>query len=82
MRVLYFSWVRERIGKSGEKIDTEANTVSDLINELVKMGDNYSSVFSDLGEIKVAVDQVFVTDFSHSLEEAEEVAFFPPVTGG
>ena len=46
------------------------------------MGDNYSSAFSDLGEIKVAVDQVFVTDFSYSLEEAEEVAFFPPVTGG
>ena len=37
------------------------------------MGDNYSSAFSDLGEIKVAVDQVFVTDFIHSLEEAEEV---------
>ena len=82
MQIYYFSWVRERIGKSGEKIDTEANTVSDLINELVKMGDNYSSAFSDLGDIKVAVDQVFVTDFSHSLEEAEEVAFFPPVTGG
>ena len=82
MQIYYFSWVRERIGKSGEKIDTEANTVSDLINELVKIGDNYSSAFSDLGEIKVAVDQVFVTDFSHSLEEAEEVAFFPPVTGG
>ena len=82
MQIYYFSWVRERIGKSGEKIDTEANTVSDLIKELVKMGDNYSSAFSDLGEIKVAVDQVFVTDFSHSLEEAEEVAFFPPVTGG
>ena len=82
MQIYYFSWVRERIGKSGEKIDTEANTVSDLINELIKMGDNYSSAFSDLGEIKVAVDQVFVTDFSHSLEEAEEVAFFPPVTGG
>ena len=82
MQIYYFSWVRERIGKSGEKIDTEANTVSDLINELVKVGDNYSSAFSDLGEIKVAVDQVFVTDFSHSLEEAEEVAFFPPVTGG
>lgn len=82
MQIYYFSWVRERIGKSGEKIDTEANTVSDLINELVKMGDNYSSAFSDLGEIKVAVDQVFVTDFSHSLEEVEEVAFFPPVTGG
>ena len=82
MQIYYFSWIREKIGKSGEKIDTEANTVSDLINELVKMGDNYSSAFSDLGEIKVAVDQVFVTDFSHSLEEAEEVAFFPPVTGG
>ena len=82
MQIYYFSWVRERIGKSGEKIDTEANSVSDLINELVKMGDNYSSAFIDLGEIKVAVDQVFVTDFSHSLEEAEEVAFFPPVTGG
>tara|TARA_B100000575_G_C23107316_1_gene639232 strand:- start:1106 stop:1354 length:249 start_codon:yes stop_codon:yes gene_type:complete len=82
MQIYYFSWIREKIGKSGEKIDTEANTVSDLINELLKMGDNYSSAFSDLGEIKVAVDQVFVTDFSHSLEEAEEVAFFPPVTGG
>ena len=39
MQIYYFSWVRERIGKSGEKIDTEANTVSDLIIELVKMGD-------------------------------------------
>lgn len=82
MEIFYFSWVRERIGKDRETIQTNASTVSDLINELLMRGDNYSAVFSDLEGIKVAVDQMFVDDFSYHISGAKEVAFFPPVTGG
>ena len=79
--LVYFSWIRERIGKSGESIETSATTVVQLIEELKKKDIRYSEVFSDLGSFRVAINQE-LADFDASIEEATEIAFFPPMTGG
>lgn len=79
--VLYFAWVRERIGLPKEKLDTEAATVSALIDELRAREERYAMAFSDLSALRVAVDQE-LTDFDAPLAGAREVAFFPPMTGG
>ena len=81
MDVLYFAWVRERIGLPRESIETEAATVADLVAELRAREDRYDLAFSDLSALRVAVDQR-LTDFGASIEGAREVAFFPPMTGG
>ena len=82
MQVYYFSWVREKVGTGHEEIQTNSNTVKDLIDELSSKGENYTLAFSNLEHIKVAVDQVFVSDLNHPIKNAKEIAFFPPVTGG
>lgn len=79
--ILYFAWVRERIGLPREQVETKATTVSELIAELRQREDRYDLAFSDLKAVCVAVDQTLV-DFDASLENAREVAFFPPMTGG
>lgn len=81
MDVLYFAWVRERIGLPKERVETEAKTVSALVDELRAREDRYDLAFSDLTALRVAVDQK-LTDFDASIEDAREVAFFPPMTGG
>ncbi len=79
--VLYFAWVRERIGLPKERIETEAATVAELVEELRAREERYAAAFLDLSAIRVAIDQELV-DFDTSLEGAREVAFFPPMTGG
>jgi sulfur-carrier protein len=79
--VLYFAWVRERIGGSREDIDTNAVTVADLVAQLAAKEDRYAMAFSDLTALRVAVDQVLTT-FDAPLAGVREVAFFPPMTGG
>ena len=79
--LIYFSWIRERIGKSGESIETKAETVVELIEELKKKDVRYSEVFSDLGSFRVAINPE-LTNFDASIIEAKEIAFFPPMTGG
>jgi molybdopterin synthase sulfur carrier subunit len=81
MDVLYFAWVRERIGVPREKIETSAITVADLVDELRTREERYEVAFSDLTALRVAVDQK-LTDFDAPLAGAREVAFFPPMTGG
>ena len=81
MDVLYFAWVRERIGLPKEKIETEAATVADLVNELRAREERYEVAFADLSALRVAVDQE-LTDFDAPLAGVREVAFFPPMTGG
>lgn len=81
MDVLYFAWIRERIGLAKERIDTEAATVRDLVAELVAREERYAAAFADTSALRVAVDQE-LTDFDAPLEGAREVAFFPPMTGG
>jgi len=79
--LIYFSWIRERIGKSSESIETRAATVIELIEELKEKDVRYSEVFSDLGSFRVAINQE-LSNFDASIIEAKEIAFFPPMTGG
>lgn len=81
MDILYFAWVRERIGIPREAIDTQANTVAELIDELRQREPRYEMAFADLSSLRVAVDQQ-LSDFDALLADAREVAFFPPMTGG
>lgn len=79
--VLYFAWVRERIGLPKERIETTAVTVADLVEELKAREERYEAAFADLRALRVAVDQE-LTGFDAPLAGVREVAFFPPMTGG
>jgi sulfur-carrier protein len=81
MDVLYFAWVRERIGSPKERIETNAITVTELIEELRAKEERYEVAFSDLSALRVALDQE-LSDFDAPLAGVREVAFFPPMTGG
>ena len=79
--VLYFAWVRERIGVPKESVESDAETVADLVEELMSREERYKVAFSDLSSVRVAVDQK-LADIEAPLAGAREVAFFPPMTGG
>jgi molybdopterin synthase sulfur carrier subunit len=81
MDVLYFAWVRERIGHPKDKVETGAATVRELVEELRGREARYEAAFADLDALRVAVDQE-LADFDASLSGVREVAFFPPMTGG
>jgi molybdopterin synthase sulfur carrier subunit len=79
--ILYFAWVRERIGLPKERVETDAATVAALVEELKSREDRYAAAFADTSALRVALDQE-LSDFSASLVGVREVAFFPPMTGG
>ena len=79
--LLYFAWVRERIGEARERVETEAATVADLVAELAAREPRYAQAFSDLTALRVALDQE-LSEFDAPLAGVREVAFFPPMTGG
>lgn len=79
--VIYFAWVRERIGIPRERVDTDATTVAALVAELSAREPRYAAAFADLGSLRVAVDQE-LSSFDAPLAGVREVAFFPPMTGG
>jgi molybdopterin synthase sulfur carrier subunit len=79
--VLYFAWVRERIGLPREKVETSALTVTGLVEELRAREDRYAAAFADVSALRVALDQE-LSSFDAPLAGVREVAFFPPMTGG
>lgn len=81
MTILYFAWVRERIGIPRETVESDAQTVAELVEELVAREARYAAAFADISALRVAVDQT-LTDFDAPLAGVSEVAFFPPMTGG
>lgn len=83
MKILYFAWVRERVGKSEEVIDLPADvaTVADLVAHLTSLGEEYAHAFENPKVVRAAIDQVHVKPAA-ALAGAREVAFFPPMTGG
>ena len=81
MQVLYFAWVRERIGMPREQIETNAATVAELIDELRTREPRYELAFSDMSAIRVALDQE-LCEVDAPLAGVREIAFFPPMTGG
>ena len=83
MKLLYFAWIRTKLGVSEELIDVppDIKNVKGLIDWLISQGDAYKTVFSDLSLLRVAVNQEYV-DLDHTITSDDEIAFFPPVTGG
>jgi molybdopterin synthase sulfur carrier subunit len=81
MDILYFAWVRERIGLPRERVETGAQTVHELVAELRAREARYEAAFADLSALRVAIDQE-LSDFDAPIAGAREIAFFPPMTGG
>lgn len=79
--ILYFAWLRERIGLPRETVQTGASTVRELVAELAARDDWHKAAFADLSAVRCAVDQQ-LAELDTSLDGAREVAFFPPMTGG
>ena len=78
MDVMYFAWVRERIGLPRERVETQAATVNELVAELMAREERYAAAFADTSALRVALDQV-LSDFDAPLAGVREVAFFPPM---
>ena len=83
MNLLYFAWVRQKIGKSEETFALPAGiaTVRALAGHLRARGGGYGDAFADLSRLRAAVNQEHVP-FDAPVGPDDEVAFFPPVTGG
>ncbi|KZD24113.1 molybdopterin converting factor subunit 1 [Tardiphaga sp. 1201_B9_N1_1] len=83
MKVVYFAWVRERIGKAEETVEPPAavRTVGDLIGWLSTRGDEYAYAFETPKVIRAAIDHTHVRPDT-VIAGAREIAFFPPMTGG
>ena len=83
MKLKYFAWVRERIGKTEETIEPPENirTVADLIGWLAQRGEDYAYAFETPRVIRAAIDHTHVKPEA-MIAGAREIAFFPPMTGG
>ncbi|MHA6720011.1 molybdopterin converting factor subunit 1 [Sphingomonas sp. RS6] len=83
MQLLYFAWVRERIGCGEERIDPpeDVRSVADLIAWLATRSDGHAAALAEPDRLRTAIDQRFVP-LDAPLAGAREVAIFPPVTGG
>jgi len=83
MNVLYFAWVRQKIGHSEDVIEHNPSlrTVGDLAAFLCAQGGGYAEAFADMSRLRAAVNQVHAS-LDTVLAAGDEVAFFPPVTGG
>lgn len=81
--ILYFAWVRERIGKDSESIEHPGAdaTIATLIGQMAERGGGYAEAFAEPDRVRAALDQVFVP-LDAKLGNARELALFPPVTGG
>ena len=83
MKLLYFAWVRERLGKAEEQIDPPAGvaTVGELMAWLARRGEEYAHAFENPKVIRAAIDKTHV-GAQAPIGKATEIAFFPPMTGG
>ncbi len=83
LRIQYFASIRETLGRSEEELELPAQvgSVQDLIDHLSSVNSSFQRVFSAQNKVLAAVNQT-VVDLDHPLSENDEVAFFPPMTGG
>jgi sulfur-carrier protein len=83
VRLVYFAWVRERIGKAEETVELPASavTVADVMAWLAGRGPEYAHAFERADVIRAAIDKAHVKPTT-AIAGANEIAFFPPVTGG
>jgi len=83
VKILYFAWVRERVGKPEEEIEAPANvaTVGELMTWLAARGEEYAYAFENPRVVRAAIDRTHVKAEA-PIAGAREIAFFPPMTGG
>jgi molybdopterin synthase sulfur carrier subunit len=83
VKVLYFAWVRERVGKADEEIEPPSGvgTVGELMAWLAQRGEEYAHAFENPKVIRAAIDRTHVRPEA-AIANAREIAFFPPMTGG
>ena len=83
MRLLYFAWVKEKVGHASEDVDVPAEvaTVADLMAWLKTRGPEFAHAFERSDSIRAAIDQTHARHDAQ-ISGAREIAFFPPVTGG
>jgi len=83
LKLRYFAWVRERIGKPEEEIEPPAGiaTIADLVIWLSQRGEEYAHAFENPRVLRAAIDRVHVRSDA-TISGAHEIAFFPPMTGG
>ena len=83
MKLKYFAWVRERIGKAEELVEPPptVQTIEDLMAWLAKRGETYAHAFERPKVIRAAIDHTHVKSDA-AIAGAREIAFFPPMTGG
>jgi molybdopterin synthase sulfur carrier subunit len=81
--LLYFAWIRQKVGTAQETLDLppDVKTVRDLIEHLKKRGGGFLEAFGNPARLRAAVNQEHA-GFDAAISENDEVAFFPPVTGG
>ncbi|MDQ1079470.1 molybdopterin converting factor subunit 1 [Pseudoroseomonas cervicalis] len=81
--ILYFAWVRQKVGKGAERVALPPGThdIAGLIAHLAALSPGHAEAFAHAKQIRAAVNQDFVTP-AHPVKDGDEVAFFPPVTGG
>ena len=83
MKVLYFAWLRERVGRAEEEIEPPPGvaTVADLVGWLAGRGEDYAHAFANPRIVRAAIDRAHVKPDA-TIAGAREIAFFPPMTGG
>ena len=83
MKLLYFAWLRTKIGTGSEEIEPPEGVVdvAGLLDWLKGRGDGYADALADRSLVRVAVNQEYVT-LDHPVAPGDEIALFPPVTGG
>ncbi len=79
--IKYFASLREALGVSEEEFVSQAGTVKELMHELVLRGESYRTAFTSIKGLRCSVNQELCEPI-HLIAEGDEVAFFPPVTGG
>lgn len=83
LRILYFAWVRDRIGMGEEVVDHPGGlaTVTELLDRLAASSEGHAAAFADRARLRAALDQDYVP-LDRAIGDARELAIFPPVTGG
>ncbi|AWN37046.1 molybdopterin converting factor subunit 1 [Methylobacterium radiodurans] len=83
MKLVYFAWVRERVGRPEEVVEppAEVRTVADLVGWLRGRGEEYAYAFENPRVVRAAIDRVHAKPDA-AIAGASEIAFFPPMTGG
>jgi molybdopterin synthase sulfur carrier subunit len=83
MKILYFAWLKARLQMSAETISwaEERSDIDSLVRWMRARGPAFAEIFNDLEVVRIAVNQEYVTE-NIALKDGEEIAFFPPVTGG